>query len=110
MLSAKCISIWESLAEVAPGCACYRRSSQLATSVVQQFRHAVATGNHRLSDTSSITHDHVGSASSDHSYNVGSPTHSTSSAPQLADDSSIAPDGHAEDHIAINMEPDRTSR
>ena len=89
---------------------CCRRSSQLATSVVQQFRHAVVTGNHRLSDTSGVASDPNGSVGSDHSFTTGSPAHSTSSAPQLADDSSSAPDGQAEDHIAINMEPDSTSR
>ena len=100
----------KSLAEVAALCGCCRRSSQLATSVVQQFRHALATGNHRLSDTSGVASDPNESVGSDHSFTAGSPAHSTCSAPQLADDFSSAPDGQAHDHIAINMESDRTSR
>ncbi|KAL3144934.1 hypothetical protein ABBQ32_003441 [Trebouxia sp. C0010 RCD-2024] len=84
-----------------------KRSSQLATSVVQQFRHAVAVGPHRLSDTSGAASHPNGSLGSDHSFHVGSPAHSTASAPALAGDSSNT---LAEDHIAINMEPDATSR
>lgn len=87
-----------------------RRSSQLASSVVHQFRHAVATGTHRLSDTSGAAQDHNGSPSSDHSFTVGSPSHSTSSAPQLADESPTGPDDTSENHIAIDMESDSRTR
>lgn len=90
------------------GCVCCRRSSQLAASVVHQFRHAVATNTHRLSDTSGPSLPHPnGSVGSDHSFTVGSPAQSTSSAPLLADDLSNALAG---DHVAIDMEPEGTSR
>ena len=77
-----------------------RRSSQLASGVLHQFKQAVATGSHRLSDTSGPGPDVHGSLGSNQSLEPGSPAHSTSSAPELGQEG----DGEADNHIVLNME------
>lgn len=86
-----------------------RRSSHLASAVVQQFKHVVASGSHRLSDSSGPGPDVGGSLGSTHSLEAGSPADSTSSAPQLGQDSLRL--AHQEpDHIVVNMDAQNSSR
>lgn len=88
---------------------CCRRSSHLASAVVQQFKHVVASGSHRLSDTSGPGPDVGGFLGSTHPFEAGSPADSTSSAPQLGQDSLRL--AHQEsDHIVVNMDAQNTSR
>jgi len=90
------------------GCDC-RRSSHLANTVVQQFKHAVATGTHRLSDTSGPLPDLNGSLGSNLSLEAGSPADSTSSAPQLGSASPrLAP--QETDHVIVNMDSEDSAR
>ena len=86
------------------GCDC-RRSSHLANTVVQQFKHAVATGTHRLSDTSGPPPDLNGSLGSNTSLEAGSPADSTSSAPQLGANSP-----RLADHVVVNMDSEDSAR
>ena len=90
------------------GCDC-RRSSHLASTVVQQFKHAVATGTHRLSDTSGPLPDLNGSLGSNISLEAGSPADSTSSAPQLGADSPRLAAQEA-DHVVVNMDSEDSAR
>lgn len=86
-----------------------RRSSQLANTVVQQFKHAVATGTHRLSDTSGPLPDLNGSLGSNISLEAGSPADSTLSAPQLGAASLRLPPQET-DHVVVNMDSEDTAR
>ena len=90
------------------GCDC-RRSSHLASTVVQQFKHAVATGTHRLSDTSGPLPDLNGSLGSNISLEAGSPADSTSSAPSWgANSPRLAP--QETDHVVVNMDSEDSAR
>ncbi len=90
------------------GCEC-RRSSHLASTVVQQFKHAVVTGTHRLSDTSGPLPDLNGSLGSNMSLEAGSLADSTSSAPQLgANSPRLAP--QETDHVVVNMDSEDSAR
>ena len=85
-----------------------RRSSHLASGVVQQFKQAVATNHHRLSDTSGPHPDDHNGLDPHQPDTPLSPAHSTESAPQLEQDGSVS--RQSGDHVVLNMDGDHSSR
>ena len=87
-----------------------RRSSHLATGVVQQFKHAVAISHHRLSDSSGPNPDSTSPVGSFHSDAPVSPAHSSFSALEPEQNGVEAARRQSGDHVVLDMEGDRTSR